>query len=69
MIQRVLAAHVRWYAQHKALAWAVSSAAAVGLFLVWWALFGAVAAVVIEAIVVALTLVQWMTTRRRVARR
>ena len=69
MIQRVLAAHVRWYVRHKRLAWAVSTAAAVGVFVAWWVLFGAVAAVVIEALVIGLSFLQWVMARRRLARR
>jgi hypothetical protein len=69
MVQRVLAAHVHWYARHKRLAWAVSTAAAVGVFLVWWVLLGLVAAVVVEAIVIGLGFLQSVTGRRRLARR
>ena len=69
MIQRVLAAHVRWYVRHKRLAWVVSAVAAVGVFVLWWVLVGPVAAVAVEVLVVGLSFLQWTKTRRRLARR
>lgn len=69
MFTRLVTAHLRWYAKHKRLAWALTAAELVAVFVLWWALFGFLVAVIVEVVVLLLTVPRWMMARRRLARR